>query len=162
MDNGNNSTMLALTLLLGIFLQVLFVFADNVNTPGKTAAEFSKAYFKLDPSMSKYLCSELTEGENGDAVERYLETAAMEAKNRGFKTSYVKSYIYEITTNTISKDTANAQVKIHFKRRKSINPVFAIIAKLFFIGGTYTVDEVIDMVKEDGKWKICNKPFSLT
>jgi hypothetical protein len=162
MEKENNSTALTLALLLGIFLQVFLAYADTVDTPGKAVVKFSQAYFKLDPSMSRYLCNELASAEETDAVSRFINRASVEAGERGFEIGYLKSYLYEITTHTLSRSEERAQVRIHCKRRKSINPVFAIVAKLFFIGNTYTVDEVIDMVKENGKWKVCGKPFSLT
>ena len=49
MEKSSNSTALTLTLLLGILLQVLFVFADTVDTPNKTAVEFSKSLFQTGP-----------------------------------------------------------------------------------------------------------------
>jgi hypothetical protein len=42
-----------------------------------------------------------------------------------------------------------------------INPVFTIIGKLFFIGETYEVDETLNIIKEDGKWKVCGRAFLL-
>jgi len=162
MEKGNNSSALTLALLLGIFLQVLLAYADTVDTPGQAVVNFSQAYFKLDPSMSKYLCSELTSEEEMDVVSQFINKSSVEAGDRGFDAGYLKSYLFEITTHTLRKSEDHAQVRIHCKRRKSINPVFAIVARFFFIGNTYTVDEVIDMVKENGKWKVCGQPFSLT
>lgn len=162
MEKINNSTAITLTLLLGIFLQVLFVFADTVNTPDKTVVAFSKAYFKLDPSMAQYLCNDLVEGEEGDIVDRFLQNAVLEANGRGFQTGYLKSYLFEVVTQTLTRSEDSARIRITCKRKKSINPVYAIVAKIFFLGNTYAVDEIVDLVKEDGKWKVCGKPFSLT
>lgn len=162
MDTGNNSTALTLTLLLGILLQVLFVFADSAESPNKTAVAFSKAYFKLDPAMGTYLCSDLAEADEADVVGQFLQRATREAQQRGFALHYLKSNLYHITTQTLSKSQDKATIRIVCKRRKSINPVFAIVAKIFFIGNTYSVDEVIELVKEKGKWKVCGAPYALT
>lgn len=161
-EKGNNSTAMTLALLLGMFLQVILAYADTTDTPGKTAVNFSKAYFKLDPAMSKYLCDELTAAEETDAVSRFLNRARAEAGQRGFETRYLQSYLYEITTHTLSESGDRATVRLHCKRRKSIHPVYAIVAKMFHIGNTYTVDEVIHLIRENGKWKVCGEPFALT
>lgn len=156
-----NSTALTLTLLLGIFIQVLFTFADNVDTPNKTVVAFSKAYFKLDPAMSAYLCETLADDE-ANVVDRYIQGKIKEAQIRGFAPSYLKSYLFEIKTHTLARTDDSARIRIQCHRKKSINPVYAIVGKIFFLGGTDTVDEVIELVKEDGKWKICGSPFSLS
>ena len=51
-QKDSNSTAWALMLLLAIFLQVAFVFADATDTPARAAVDFSKAYFRLDPAMA--------------------------------------------------------------------------------------------------------------
>ncbi len=162
MEKGINNFVLVSTLILGFLVQVIFSYADTVDTPSKTVVKFSKAYFKLDPGMAKYLCTELASEDEADVVGTFLYNASKEAKDRGFKVNYLKSYIYEITTETLTQSEDSARVRIHCKRRTSINPIYAIVAKIFFIGNTYSVDEVIDMIKENGKWKVCGKPFSLT
>lgn len=162
MKNGNNSTALTLALLLGMFLQVFLAYADTIDTPGKAAVKFSKAYFKLDPAMSNYLCDELASVEGADAVGHFINQSAREAADRGFEPKYLKSYLYEITTHMIKESGDHAEIRIHCKRRKSIHPAYAIVAKMFRIGNTYTVDEVIELVRENGKWKVCGKPFALT
>ena len=162
MEKGSNSTALTLALLLGIFLQVLFAFADTADTPNKTVVKFSKAYFKLDPAMSKYLCQNLAVDEETDAVSRFIQKAAREARDRGFNISYLRSYLFDITTHTITRSEDSARIRLLCKRRKLVNPIYAIVAKIFHIGNTYSVDEVIDVIKEGGKWKVCGRPFSLT
>ena len=47
-----------LAVVLGIILQVIFVFADSIDKPYKAVLEFSKAYFWIDESMSERLCDE--------------------------------------------------------------------------------------------------------
>jgi len=162
MEKGLNNFVLVSTLILGFLVQVIFSYADTIDTPSKAAVKFSKAYFKLDPGMAKYLCTGLASEDEADVVGNFLYSASREARDRGFGINYLKSYLYEIKTETLTQSEDSARVRIHCKRRKSINPIYAIVAKIFFIGNTYTVDEVIDMIKEDGKWKVCGNPFSLT
>ena len=73
----------------------------------------------------------------------------------------MKNRLYHIQTQTISKKENEAQIRITGKIRVSINPVYAIVANLFNIGATHEVDDIINVIKEDGKWKVCGNLFSL-
>ena len=59
-------------------------------------------------------------------------------------------------------DESNAEVRITGERFRSINPVFALIGRLFFLIEKHEVDETLSLVKEDGRWKVCGNPFSLS
>jgi hypothetical protein len=142
-------------------VQSIFSFADHIDSPSKAVVQFSKAYFKLDKSMSKRICKKRVASEDGDAVDQYIYLAAKEAKERGFGISFMKNKLYDIETETISKKDNEAQVRITGKIRVSINPVYPIVAKLFNIGATHKVDETINVIKEDGKWKVCGNLLSL-
>ena len=159
MAKDNRITGLVLVVFFGIILQLLLGMLDTRSTPGKTAVEFTKAYFSLDVSMSEYICDELMEEEN--IVEKYIDQVAQEAQNLGFKLNYMRSMLYHIKTDIISRDESEAKIRITCERKRMINPVFTIIGKLFFIGETYEVDETLNIIKEDGKWKICGRAFSL-
>ena len=145
----------------GFFLQVLLSFADTRDTPNKAVAEFSKAYFKLDKSMAERICKERLISEDVDVVDQYIYLAGEEAKKRGFDISFMKNQLYHIETEIISQNDTEAQVRITGKRRVAINPVYPIVTKMFDIGGTYEVDDIIHVKKEDGKWKVCGDLFSL-
>jgi len=159
MAKDNRITGLVLVVFFGIILQLLLGMLDTRSTPGKTAVEFTKAYFSLDVSMSEYICDELMEEEN--IVEKYIDQVAQEAQNLGFKLSYMRSMLYHIKTDVISEDESEVKIRITCERKRMINPVFTIIGKLFFIGDTYEVDETLNIIKEDDKWKVCGSPFSL-
>ena len=158
---NQNSSALILTILLGIFLQVILIFADTTDSPSKIAIGFSKAYFKFDASMAGQLCSELSKAEI-DPVDHYINAAKLEAKARGVNLNYLKNEIYHIKTEIISQDDNSAKVHLTGMRRISINPVFAWVAKIFSLGKTHEVEEIIQLVKEDGCWKICGNPFLLS
>ena len=160
MAKDNRIIGVVLVVLFGIILQLLLGMADTRSTPGKTAVEFTKAYFSLNASMSEYICNELMEEEN--IVEKYINQVAQEAQNLGFKLSYMRSMLYYIKTDIISEDESEVKIRITCERKRMINPVFTIIGKLFFIGETYEVDETLNIIKEDGKWKVCGKAFSLS
>lgn len=157
----NKIAAVILILIAGSLVQVLFALADCQNTPNRAAAEFSKAYFQLDESMAEKICTErLTSDEDVDLVDKYVYLAAQEAKARGFKTSFMQNKLYDIETETISKTWTSAQIRITGKRRVAINPVYPMVTKLFNLGAIHEVDEVLDLVKEDGKWKVCGNFFT--
>jgi len=151
-----------LVLIFGFGVQLIFSMADAIDTPNKAAVEFSKAYFKLDKSMAKRICTEQLASEDANVVDNFLNMADKTARDRGFDISFLKNKLYHIETETISKNDTEAQIRITGKRRVAINPVYSIVASLFHIGSTHKVDEVIHVIKEKGKWKVCGKPFSLT
>jgi len=152
---------LVVVICLGIALQVLLIFASSSSTPYNTAVAFTKAYFKLDPSMAEYLCEESKTVDDLDVVAEYIHHAASTAKDRGFDKNYLKSQLYNIITETTYASDTEAKVTITASRRTAINPIFAWVTKLFHIGGTYPFEATIDVIKEDGTWKVCGDPFSL-
>ncbi|MBW2589825.1 MAG: hypothetical protein JRD71_03755 [Deltaproteobacteria bacterium] len=158
MAKDNRITGIVLVVFFGIILQLLLGMADTRSTPGKTAVEFTKAYFSLDASMSEYLCKELMEE---DVVDKHIKQVAQDAQVLGFKPNYMRSMLYHIKTDIVSRDESEAKIRITCERKRMINPVFTIIGKLFFIGETYEVDETLNIIKEDGKWKVCGRAFSL-
>jgi len=146
---------------LGIVLQVILVFTSCSSSPYHTAVAFTKAYLKLDPSMAEYLCEESKTIDDLDAVAAYIHRAASAAHDRGFGKNYVKSQLYNVNTETTYISETEAKVTITASRRTAINPIFAWITKLFHIGGTYPFEATLDVIKEDGTWKVCGDPLSL-
>lgn len=150
-----------LVLIIGLLVQLLFSVADAIDTPNKAVVQFSKAYFNLDKSMAKKICKERLASEDVDVIDQYIYLSAKEAKERGFGINFMKNKLYHIETETLSKKENEAQIRITGKIRVSINPVYPIVANLFNIGATHEVDEIINVIKEDGKWKVCGNLFSL-
>lgn len=150
-----------MVIIFGIFLQVIFVVGDLKETPNKVAAEFAEAYYKLDKSMAGYLCKTLISSEDTDIVDKYLQTAQNEAAERGLSPDFLKSKLFNIETSTISKTDKEVTMRLTADRIVSVNPVYAVVAKLFQIGKVHKVDDTITVIKEDRKWKVCGKPFSL-
>jgi hypothetical protein len=112
-------------------------------------------------SMTELLCREIVEDEEVDLVGDYLNSVADEARSMGFSPSYMRNQLSHISTEIQMSDENQAKVKITGERLRSINPVFAIVGKLFFLIESHKVDETLTLVKEDDKWKVCGKPFSL-
>jgi len=157
----SKSVGIILVLILGFMVQLLFIFTDSIDSPSKAVVQFSKAYFSLDKSMANRICKKRIATEDVDVIAQYIYLRAKEAKERGFGISFMKNKLYHIKTETISKKDNEAQIRITGKIRVAINPVYPIVAKLFNIGATHEVDETINVIKEDGKWKVCGNLFSL-
>ncbi len=150
-----------MVIMFGIFLQIIFMFGEAKDTPNKTAIKFTKAYFTLDKSMSGYLCKTLASSDEENIVEKYIQKTETEAAERGLGPDFMKSRLFNIETETISRSDKEITLKISADRIVAINPLYALVSKLFHLGKIHKVDDTITVIKEDGKWKICGKPFSL-
>ena len=162
MANRSNNSAWILVVILAVCLQVVFVFADCKQTATGTAIDFSKAYFLLDGDMEKYMCGELAGDEDESAAASYLQAMTDEAKARGFGTGMVKQIIYHVKTETLAQDAESATIHLKGRHRTCIHPVFAYVAKLFYLGQTHAFEETLQLVKEDGKWKVCGTPYGLS
>jgi len=161
MNGDNRSTTIVLTLLLGIVLQVAFVFADGMDSPRKAALEFSKAYYALDPAMAKRLCKDLAgEDENG-IVAAFIQNQEQLGENMGFTPRFMRSKLIHPEVEVHEIDDTHAQVTLNAHRKRNINPVFTWVGQIFRLGETYEVEEELTLVKEDGCWKVCGAPFEL-
>ena len=157
----SRSVGIILVLIVGFLVQLLFSLADLRDTPNKAVVEFSKAYFQLDRSMADRICKKQLTTDPVDIVDQYLYLAAKEANERGFDINFMKSKLYHIETETLSKNDTTAKIRITGKKRVAINPVYPIVAQLFNIGATHEVDETFNVIKEDSEWKVCGNLLSL-
>ena len=162
MANSNNNAVWILVVILAVCLQVVFVFADCKQTATGTAIDFSKAYFLLDTDMKKYLCSELAGDEDESVAADYLHDRTDQANARGFGIGMVRQMIYHVKTETLAQDAESATIHLKGLRRTCIHPVFAYVAKLFQLGQAQEFEETLELMKEDGKWKVCGAPFGLS
>ena len=162
MANRNSNSAWILVVLLAVFFQVVFVFADGKQTATGTAVDFSKAYFILDADMEKYMCRELVGDEDQSVVTTYLQAMTDEAKDRGFGIEMVRQTISHVKTETLAQDAESATIHVKGYHRTCIHPVFAYVAKLFHLGQTHAFEETLDLIKEDGKWKVCGTPYGLS
>jgi hypothetical protein len=163
MLTGKNIMIFGSVIVIAVILQVLLISVSKVDSPAEAAVEFTKAYFRLDGnSMAEWLCSEFSEDEEADFIGGYLHHSAEKARTMGFSPGYMKNQLSHVKTEIKMTDENNAKVRITGERLRSINPVYAIIGKLFSLIETHKVDETLSLVKEDGKWRVCGKPFSLS
>jgi len=161
MGKNRNVPKIAAVIVAAFILQIILATADQHELPANAAVEFSKAYFKLSDGMEKRLCSEITEDGESDVVDDYLNRMADQARSEGFDPSWMKMAMLHIETETQMLDDNVAEVRINCNRRRAVNPVFALVAKLFSLGETYQVEETLTLVKEDDLWKVCGEPFAL-
>ena len=161
MNRGNNAVWI-LVVILAVCFQVVFVFADSRQTATGTAVDFSKAYFMMDADMEAFLCADLVGDEDASAAGDYLQARADEAAARGFGTGMVRQMIYHVKTDTLAQDADSATIHLKGLRRTCIHPVFAYVAKLFQLGQAHEFEETLELMKEDGKWKVCGAPYGLT
>ncbi|MDP3283209.1 MAG: hypothetical protein Q8M56_02135 [Desulfobacterales bacterium] len=161
MEQDNKIRNLTMVILFGIFLQAIFMFVEAKETPNKTAVNFTKAYFTLDKSMAGYLCKTLASSENENIVEKYIQKTENEAAERGLGPDLMKSRLFNVETETISRTDKEITFKISADRIVAINPLYALVSKLFQLGKIHKIEDTITVIKEDGKWKVCGKPFSL-
>jgi len=151
---------LAGAIAFGLVVQVMLIGLYAVPAPYKTAVAFTKAYYKLDPSMETYMCEESRFEDDINVTTQYIYDRTNEANARGYGKSFLKSQLYNIETHTTYASDTEATVAISAVRRTAINPLFAWVAKLFCIGGSHPVEGTIDVIKENGRWKVCANAFS--
>jgi hypothetical protein len=61
----------------------------------------------------------------------------------------------------LAQDDASAQVQLTCSMKRAIHPAFAYFLKMWHMGETYHLDEVVDLVNEDGRWKVCGYNYAL-
>ena len=161
MGRGSKIGIIAAVIVVAFLLQIGLIATDRHSSPGTAAVDFTKAYFNLDADMADLLCPEIMETEDADVVNDFLNRVADEARAEGFKPSWMKMVLSHIELETRMVDENTAEIHITAYRRRSPNPVFGTVAKIFFLGETYEVEETLTVVKEDDGWKVCGQPFAL-
>ena len=161
MDSGNKFVVLASVVIVAFVLQIALIFADRHDSPGKAAVEFSKAYFKQNECMAYRLCSDLIADEETDVVGDYIGRVADEARAHGFKPSWMRMGLSNTEVEVKMLDENSAEVHLTSSSMRSVNPVFGIVSKLFFLGESFDVDETLTVIKEADGWKVCGQPYSL-
>ncbi len=163
---NNRCLLISLAVLVCIIIQVLLISIDRNDSPHKAAVEFAKAYYQLNPSMGDRLCS-TSQFMNGlDVVNERIQQKRIAAEDLGFGLNYMKYRLYGIDTKILEPIEENdTKIKIELKghTRRSIHTIYSIIGSLPMLKlvKTHKVETTLDLVKEDGKWKVCGNPFSL-
>jgi uncharacterized membrane protein YvbJ len=141
---------LTLVIVLGILVQVLFVFADMQETPGKAAVAFAEAYYGFDKAgLADRLCESQMVVDDVNVVNQYVYEAAQKAEARGYDLGmYVKNCLYHVETETMEESFDKAKVHLTAERKSGLRTFFSK-------EDVHPVDTTFDLVREDGKWKVC-------
>ena len=159
MGRRTNLAPFAILFGIAIVLQLALIGADCRSTPTKVAKAFAGAYYYLDADMQKYLCSDLSA--EGETVANFLDKKSAEASQRGVAVSYLRHKFTRMHLKTVQATDSAAEIHLSGTTRVCINPVYMLVGKLFGIGRDYDVDETIELVKEEGQWRICGHSLGL-
>jgi hypothetical protein len=159
MDSLNRFAPFVVLIALFVVLQAALIGLDCQQGPATVAKAFAKDYYYLDADMQKWLCS--SEGDSSEAVQAFLNSKTDEAAQRGFDVSYLRHMFTHIHVKTVELSNDSASVHLTGTTRVAINPAFMVVGKLFQLGDDYPVDTTIDLVKENGRWRVCSKALGL-
>jgi hypothetical protein len=154
MMKDNRLITIALVILLGIFLQVMLIFADLQDTPVKAAIEFTKGYYKYDESLlSKRLCEAKRVVDDVDVIDRYLYQKKQEASDQGYSLWWMKNNLKHVEVETLDKSIDHATVRLSGEAGSSL--------RSFFGGETYEFEEELELVRDKDHWKVCSEAYDL-
>lgn len=159
MQSKNSLAPFALVIGIAMVLQLALIGADSQETPLKVAKKFANAYYYLDADMQSYLCAALAE--DGELVDDYLNRKGVEASQRGLSTNYLRHKLTKLHLDVVDAKGDTMQLHLTGTSRVCINPAFMLVGKLFHLAKSYPVDATIDLIKEDGSWRVCGNPFGL-
>lgn len=151
---------LVIVVVIAAVLQLGLIGADCQQSPTKVAKNFASAYYYLDSDMQDYLCADLAE--DGEVVNNYLYQKETEAFQRGFSTHYLRHKFLKMHVSVVDSEKDTMKVHLTGTTRVCINPAFMLVGKLFKIGNDYHVDETLELVKENKKWRVCGNPLGLS
>ncbi len=137
-----------------LVLQPALVVLDCRQTPASVAKQFVEDYYYLDPDMAQWLCSQVVQR---GWVDDYLYGKAEEAAQRGLSVKNLRRMFTEMHVETLADANDSAVVQIEGTLRTAIYPAFMVIGKMFGIGRNYEVDTTINLVRENGRWRVCNQ-----
>jgi len=162
MKQDNRLATLILIVIIGAMVQVVMAAGDGKDAPYKAATTFAQKYFYLDAGMADQMCNAGVTEDDVDMVDDYLYAKKMEAAARGYDISRLRKSFTHVSTRTVDMNGESATVHISGTARTIINPLFGWFGKMFFITTPEHVEATLEVVKEDGKWKVCGAPFALS
>lgn len=145
---------LMVVLVAGLCFHTSSALAEG-NTPESAAKGFAKAYYMLDASMAEYLSADAKINENDvDMVELFLRLKDEDARNRGYKTSYLQMQPILIKAEVVEKGEDTAVVQVNTTALRSINPLYRAVGWIFGLIEEHEFETTYTLVKEDGLWKV--------
>jgi len=152
---NNRYVMIGVVVCIGILFQLSLYLLDQRDNPTKVAVRFTEAVLKLDNSMSQWMCKNNDDEADGNVTSGYFEHVAREAQERGLSIDMMRSKLYHVETEIISLESDKAEIRITGAKKAYVNPVYAAVAYIFDLGQTVQFDEIIHVVKENNRWKVC-------
>ncbi len=148
----------AIVIGVAVVLQLALIGADSRQTPAKIARQFAEAYYYINPEMQDYLCHDLADK---GVVDNFLYKTKQDASQRGFSTDYLRQKFTKM--HLIATQTGDTTMTVHLMgtTRTCIHAPFMVVGKIIGIGRDYHVDAHIDLVKENGHWRVCGNPFGI-
>jgi hypothetical protein len=160
MGQRTNLAPFAIVIGIAIVLQLALIGAECRQTPATVAKAYAAAYYYLDADMQDYLCSDLAD--DGETVDNYLNDKSVEARQRGLATSYLRHKFIHMHLETVQSSDTTAEIHLSGATRVCINPLYMLVGKLFRLGQDYPVSETIELIKENGQWRVCGHALGLT
>ena len=152
-------TALITVVVLGLCIQLALAFADLKETPSEAAINFLQAYYKLDPDLSDRVCEDQKVIDDVDVVDAYLYAKTSEAAQMGFGKGWKQHKLGQIEIEALAIDEKSASFQVSAQAHMEINPLFSWVAGLFRIGESHPVENKVDLILEDGRWKVCGGDF---
>lgn len=159
MGQRTNLAPFAVVIGIAIVLQLALIGAECRQTPAKVAKAYTSAYYYLDADMQDYLCSDLSA--NGEAVDNYLHQKSTEASQRGLAITYLRHKFMQMHLETVHATDTTAEIHISGTTRVCINPLYMLVGKLFQLGQDHPVSGTVELVKENGQWRVCGSALGL-
>jgi hypothetical protein len=153
-----NPAPFVITIGIAFVLQLALIGIDCRQTPDSVARNFAEDYYALNPDMQNYLCASLVKK---GVVDQYLYQKEQQASNRGFSTNYLSKAFTELHVDMEKPGDTAMTIHVHGTARVCINRPFMIVGKLFGLGQDYPVDAHLQLVKQDGRWRVCGNPFGI-
>jgi len=145
--------------VIAIILQPILIVIDCIQTPASVAEQFIEDYYALNTDMQDLMCT--NEGDPATLVNNYLYSKRTEAAQRGFNVSYLRQLFTHIHVEIEHQTAEKATVHITGTTRTAINRAFMVVGKLFRIGKDYHVDRTLELVKDNGEWRVCPKQMGM-
>lgn len=141
-------------LAVGLCLSATSAWAES-SSPATVAEHFTKSFYMLDHDMADYLSEEaLTNEDDVNMVDLYLRLKEDEARNRGYKVSYLQLFPILTKTHVVSMDEETAVVDVKTTALRSINPLYRAVGYIFCLLEEHDFATTLTLVKEDGEWKV--------
>ena len=143
---------IALTLIIGIVMQLLFIVSDSKDTPARAVVRFAKAYFKADPALADYVCEESLTSDDEDLVDQYLAARRGEAEARGLGMFYLRNKLYNVRTHHVASSAEGVEIRLTADLKPPLKAFFTKEESRPF-------DHRFKLINDGGTWKVCGNVF---